>query len=58
MYAVNNDNLVIDTNKTGDMLLVMTPSATYAIIYKCGSPIHQSSSRSRIEKKWKNKKNT
>ena len=58
MYAVNNDNLVIDTNKTGDMLLVMTPSATYAIIYKGGTLIHQSISRSRIEKKWKNKKNT
>jgi len=57
MYAVNQDNLTIATNKTGDMMLVRCPDYTMAIITKSGSPIHQGS-QSYILKKWENKKNT
>ncbi len=57
MYAVNQDNLTIATNKTGDMLLVRCPDYTMAIITKSGSPIHQGSP-AYILKKWENKKNT
>ena len=57
MYAVNNDNLTIATNKTGDMLLVRCEDYSMVIITKGGSIIHQGSN-AYVLKRWETKKNT
>jgi len=57
MYAVNQDNLTIATNKTGDMLLVRCPDYSMVIVTNSGSVIHQGSN-AYVLKKWENKKNT
>lgn len=57
MYAVNQNNTIIDTNTTGDMLLVQTPDYSLVITTKAGSVIHQGS-RAYVTKKWQTKKNT